>query len=140
MLVNATVVQAHSLTSDLGPLNVSQAQVLGAWVPAVLTLVTILHDGLSLITWPKRILTGIATLSAPFKNFLTIDDLKNVGPKRTPPVWKLRALTAIAFVNSAGWLALLAYVLIIDDFELSIEALIAAVTWVCEFTHFTASY
>lgn len=128
MLVDETVVQALTLASNLGLWDV--LQVLGAWVPGALTLIAIIYDGLSSVTWPKGILTAVAFLSSPFQNFLTIDDLKNIGPRTTPPVWKLRALIALAFVNSIGWLAFLAYVLMIDEAELAVQALIAPITWV----------
>lgn len=131
MLINEGAAQTHSLASTLGIQDVSHAHALGTILLAAFTVMTILHDALSSITWPKRLLGVAALLSSPFQNFLTIDDLKDIGPSKTPAVWKTRALTALAFVNSVGWLAFLAYALVIDDAELAVQALVAAIAWVC---------
>lgn len=132
MLIDEGAAQTYALAATLGVQDVSQAHALGAILLAAFTLVTILHDGLSSVNWPKRLSAFAALLSSPFQNFLTIDDLKDIGPSKTPAVWKTRALTALALLNSVGWLAFLAYTLVIDNTELAVQALVAAITWVCE--------
>lgn len=133
MFVDEFPRQLQSLNHPQGSLLSSPSQqfFLAAVLPAFITLLTLLYDALTALSLPKALIAALSTLSAPFENFLTVDELKDVDETRLPPVWKIRALTSLALINSAGWLTFLAYVFTLRDNELTIQALVAVLAWVC---------
>ena len=107
--------------------------ILGAVLPGLIILVTLIYDFLSSIHLPKSFRITLSSLASPFQNFLTIDDLEDVDTIRPRPVWKIRTLSFLALANSVGWVAYFVYTCVVQENALASEALIASLAWVSSF-------
>jgi hypothetical protein len=107
--------------------------ILGAVLPGLIILVTLIYDFSSSIHLPKSFKIVLSSLASPFQNFLTLDDLEDVDTVRPRPVWKIRILSFLALANSVGWVAYFVYTCVIQENALASEALIASLAWVSNF-------
>jgi hypothetical protein len=112
-------------------LTVDQAN-LWEWVktflPATLVLVDIFC---TLVGQLKCLRTRLHYLSAPFRNFLTLEDLLDpVDDQPRPTALQSRVLTALAAVSAAGWLARLVFTIWIGETQHAMRCLVCTVSWV----------
>ncbi|KIK07255.1 hypothetical protein K443DRAFT_129256 [Laccaria amethystina LaAM-08-1] len=113
-------------------LTVDQAN-LWEWVktflPATLVLVDIFC---TLVGQLKCLRTRLHYLSAPFRNFLTLEDLLDpVDDQPRPTALQSRVLTALAAVSAAGWLARLVFTIWIGETQHAMRCLVCTVSWAC---------
>lgn len=105
--------------------------VLGTWIPACVGLLTVLYDLLSGVHYPRFVQGVFRTLTAPFRNFLTLHDLEDIGDPIPQPVWKCRILALLSLVQSFAWLSVLLYAQVVNTPNLAIQSLVGFLTWVC---------
>jgi hypothetical protein len=101
----------------------------GTWCPAAIIILAIFTDFLSRWQLPAFIQTLWTALSAPFRQFITLDDVEgpfdDVVPKQP---WIHRALLSIALITSFASLAYFAYAFSLK--EPWSEPLVASIAWV----------
>ena len=83
--------------------------VLGIYIPALVGSLTLLYDLLSRIPYPRSIRSAYGTLTAPFRNFLTLHDFEDIGDSIPQPVWKRRMLATLSLLQSFTWLSVLIF-------------------------------
>lgn len=100
-------------------------------VPAAIIAAAFLFSVSSTIPVPRRVLRLWTWLTAPFRNFLTIDDLWE-PVDRTLPITKVasRILTGIAAVEFVAWMTYLGYMKYMDDLHGTAKSLIFSLAWV----------
>ena len=102
--------RAASLEDGNDPTNIN-VELTEALLPAGLITLTILYDVASAITWPVWIARVYACVTAPFRNFLYLEDLDEATPdvlkqRVSTPQWKLRALVGLSLAEallSVAW-------------------------------------
>ena len=100
-------------------------------LPAAAALLGLAFDLLSRVPYPKSVRRAARTLTIPFRNFFTLDDVEAPTPcplHRAP--WKARALVLGSVVQSVGWLAVLAYKQEVGEWHGSVRAGVAFLAWV----------
>lgn len=101
----------------------------GTWCPAVITILAIVIDFLARRQLPKIIQVTWSALSAPFRNFITLDDVEGPFDDDFPQqIWIIRALVSIALLSSFSWLAYFGYTIVLQ--EPWTNALVASIAWV----------
>ncbi len=91
----------------------------------------IAYDVGSRLRFPKGIRKVYRCFVAPFKNFLTLEDLADpVGEPAVPSVTVTRALSVLACLQAFGWVGCLVYALVLNGASLSPTSLLAAFSWV----------
>ena len=119
----------HALDSWLAPEN--RAVVLGILVPASAGLLALVSDLLASIPCPKLLVRPARTLTSPFRNFLTLEDLDDTTERPVlVPTWKARAAAVLSALECAAWTAVFAYALSVDNTPLATQAAVAVLTWV----------
>lgn len=93
-------------------------------------MIAIVHD-LRAFFIPYPFKQSIRCLTAPFRNFLTLEDVMDpakgeVRRSKSKP----RVLSGLAFVASACWLGRFVYGVYLEDTEYAIKCLISTFTWV----------
>lgn len=99
-------------------------------LPASFIVIAIVLD-LSAFFIPYPFKQSIRYLTAPFRNFLTLEDVMNPGEgevRRSKA--KPRVLSGLAFVASACWLGCFVRSLYLEDTEYAVKCLISTFTWV----------
>ncbi|KAH9906597.1 ABC transporter type 1, transmembrane domain-containing protein [Fomitopsis serialis] len=101
-----------------------------ALLPGCAGLLLLLYDLLSSIRFHKSIRTVFRRLASPFRDFLTLEDLEE-EPHRVdaPEAWKARVLVLGSALESAVWICVLVYGAVVEDKGLSVQAAVAATTW-----------
>ncbi|KAG1904761.1 ABC transporter type 1, transmembrane domain-containing protein [Suillus fuscotomentosus] len=100
----------------------------GTWCPAVITILAIVIDFLARRQLPKIIQVTWSALSAPFRNFITLDDVEGPFDDDFPQqIWIIRALVSIALLSSFSWLAYFGYTIVLQ--EPWTNALVASIAW-----------
>ncbi|KAK0481769.1 P-loop containing nucleoside triphosphate hydrolase protein [Armillaria novae-zelandiae] len=90
----------------------------------------IAYDVGSRLHFPKTIRKVYRCFVAPFKNFLTLEDLADtIGEPAIPSVPVARALSVLACLQASGWLGCLVYALVLNGAPLSSTSLLAAFSW-----------
>jgi hypothetical protein len=106
----------------------------GTWCPAAIIILAIVTDFLARRQLPKIIQVVWSALSAPFRNFIALDDLEGPFVDDFPKqVWINRVLVSIALVCSIGWLAYFGPGYAIALREHWTNALVASIAWVGSF-------
>jgi len=101
----------------------------GTWCPTAIIILAILTDFLSRRKLPTVIQTAWTALSAPFRHFITLDDVEGPFDNDIPKqAWIYRTLVSIALFSSFGWLAYFGYALFLQ--EAWTEPLVASIAWV----------
>ncbi|KAH7930921.1 pleiotropic drug resistance ABC transporter [Leucogyrophana mollusca] len=96
--------------------------------PGVLITVVVLYDIITAVSFPKGIQLLWRHISAPFRSFLTLDDLEDpIDQELSKPVSIHRALAVLALINSVGWLASFVYALALR--EPWAQALLGTFSW-----------
>ncbi len=93
---------------------------------------TLIHDATSRLHLPKALNIAAASISAPFRNFLTLQDVE--GPVDTPAIpspLKVRTMSCLAFLQAAGWLGSLTYSAVLHDASHVVFSVVTAASWVC---------
>ena len=122
---------ANCIFFDKVPITVKQVtpwEWVKIFLPATFVLVDILC---TLVGQPKCLRTRLHYISAPFRSFLTLEDL--VDPVDDQPhatALQSRVLTALATVSAAGWLALLVFTIWIGETQHAVRCLVCTVSWV----------
>ncbi|KAG1754951.1 P-loop containing nucleoside triphosphate hydrolase protein [Suillus paluster] len=100
----------------------------GTWCPAVIIILVIVTDFLARRQLPKIIQAAWRALSAPFRNFITLDDVEGPFDDEFPKqAWICRMLVSIALANSIGWLGYFGYAFVLR--EAWTDALVASIAW-----------
>ncbi|KAG2044379.1 P-loop containing nucleoside triphosphate hydrolase protein [Suillus americanus] len=100
----------------------------GTWCPAAIIILAIFTDFLARTQLPKIIQVVWSALSAPFRNFITLDDVDGPFDDDLPKqVRIIRVLVSLALVCSFGWLAYFGYVIALR--EPWTNALVASIAW-----------
>ena len=100
-------------------------------LPAGAALLGLTYDLAARVPYPKPVQRVARTLTSPFRNFFTLDDVEAPTPcplHRAP--WKARALVLGSVVQSVGWLAVLAYKQEVGEWPGSVRAGVALLAWV----------
>jgi hypothetical protein len=101
----------------------------GTWCPATIIILAIVTDFLSRRQLPKIIQVVWSALSAPFRNFVTLDDVGGPFSDDFPQQVRInRLLVSVALVCSIGWLAYFGYAIALR--EPWTNALVASIAWV----------
>lgn len=122
---------AQSVTNS--PLALDSTEfALSVFLPGIVIIVTAIYDFLSAFSnsYPKSIRSLGSSIASPFRNFVTLKDLKDIDSPLPRPLWKTRALVSLALVNAIGWLAYFSLVSMRMQLAPSLEAVIASATWV----------
>lgn len=99
-------------------------------VSVVLLLTTIVHDLTSRLQSPKYTQTIWQTLSSPFQNFLTLEDLEELpGPSAHRSLSSLVGLALLGLLQCAGWLACFVYALVSGEYVATVS-LLNSLGWV----------
>lgn len=99
------------------------------FLPATFVLV---HIFCTLVGQPKCLRTRLRYLSAPFRSFLTLEDLLDpVDDQPHPTALQSRVLTALATVSAAGWLARLVFTIWIGETQYAMRCLVCTISWAC---------
>ncbi|KAG6837332.1 hypothetical protein H0H93_011427 [Arthromyces matolae] len=105
--------------------------VLGTVIPTAFILASVFVAITRQIPRPKPIQRFIATISVPFRNFLTPEEV--MDPTYQPAMRsfkaRTRALSAVALIASAGWLSCFMYALAVKDVESSLRGFVAFLCW-----------
>ena len=111
--------------------------VLTTLLPAATALFIFTYDVLARIPVPAYVRRIAHTLTRPFRNFFTLEDITVDGYEPVPcpighGVWKARVLAAGSVVESVAWLAVLAYKAEVggEDLEGSVRAATGFLAWV----------
>ncbi|KAF8921944.1 pleiotropic drug resistance ABC transporter [Mucidula mucida] len=91
---------------------------------------TLIHDATSRLHLPKALNIAAASISAPFRNFLTLQDVE--GPVDTPAIpspLKVRTMSCLAFLQAAGWLGSLTYSAVLHDASHVVFSVVTAASW-----------
>ncbi|KAG1885552.1 P-loop containing nucleoside triphosphate hydrolase protein [Suillus subluteus] len=100
----------------------------GTWCPAAIIILAIVTDFLVYRRLPKIIQVFWSALSAPFRNFITLDDVEGPFDDDFPKqVRIIRVLVSVALVCSIGWLAYFGYAIALR--EPWTNALVASIAW-----------
>ncbi|KAG1864676.1 P-loop containing nucleoside triphosphate hydrolase protein [Suillus subalutaceus] len=100
----------------------------GTWCPTAIIILTIVIDFLAHRQLPKIIQVVWSALSAPFRNFITLDDVEGPFDDDFPKqVRIIRVLVSVALVCSIGWLAYFGYAIALR--EPWTNALVASIAW-----------
>ncbi|KAG2149655.1 P-loop containing nucleoside triphosphate hydrolase protein [Suillus cothurnatus] len=100
----------------------------GTWCPATIIILAIVTDFLSRRQLPKIIQVVWSALSAPFRNFVTLDDVGGPFGDDFPQQVRInRLLVSVALVCSIGWLAYFGYAIALR--EPWTNALVASIAW-----------
>lgn len=100
-------------------------------IPAAIIAVAFLLSISSTVPIPRRVLRLWGWLTAPFHNFLTIDDLwepVDRTPRRTEVA--SRILVGIAAVEFVAWTTCLGYTKYMDDLGGTAKSLVFSLAWV----------
>ncbi len=107
------------------------AFILTTALPAGAALLGLGHDLVSRVPCPKPVQRIARTLTSPFRNFFTLEDVEAPTPcplNRAP--WKTRVLVLGSVLQSLGWLAALAYKQEVGEWQGSLRAGVAFLAWV----------
>ncbi|KAI3621779.1 abc transporter [Moniliophthora roreri] len=118
--------------SGAATLRVMERYSFEVFMPAVFALVMILHDCViaSKLSSPKPVSRAWKTLSFPFRNFLHLEDLEEPAIRIVgSSVTTLRLLSVFATLQSTGWLGFFVYSLVLQDVQMIIQSILAAITW-----------
>ncbi|TFY64349.1 hypothetical protein EVJ58_g2686 [Rhodofomes roseus] len=108
----------------------SQQLFVDTFLPGCAGLLLLLHDLLSSIRFHRSIRTAFRRLASPFRDFLTLEDLEEQPhPVAPPEAWKARVLVLGSALESVAWVCVLAYGAVGEDKGLSMQAAVAAITW-----------
>ncbi|KAI0950790.1 hypothetical protein AcW1_008002 [Taiwanofungus camphoratus] len=111
-----------------------RVMVLGTFLPACVGLLILCYDLLSTFRYPKPVQRAFRTLTSPFRDFLTLDDLEGpIGCAAPTVVWKSRVLAVGAALASVAWLAVFAYAEIVGDTAYRTLAIVGTITWLYAF-------
>ncbi|KAJ7597443.1 pleiotropic drug resistance ABC transporter [Mycena floridula] len=101
------------------------------WIwPLFIVCFAVIYDCISLIHVPKSLFAITSFLAAPFRNFLTPDEMANVVKKSLlPSVVAVRVLPLLAISQVALWLACLIYALVVGDAKYALECAISTTSW-----------
>jgi len=101
----------------------------GTWCPTAIIILAIFTDFLARKQLPKIIQTAWGALSAPFRSFITLDDLEGPFDNDVPKqAWIYQVLVSIALLSSLSWLAYFGYAFVLQ--ETWTDALGASIAWV----------
>jgi hypothetical protein len=101
---------------------------------ASLIAVAVVHDFVTTSSIPYPFKQSFRHLGAPFRNFLTLEDVMNPleGEVRCSKS-KSRALSALAFIASTSWLGCVVYGVYLENTEYAVKSLISSFAWVRTF-------
>ncbi|KAF5368585.1 hypothetical protein D9758_002189 [Tetrapyrgos nigripes] len=101
------------------------------FLPALVILLTLSYDCLSTFSsfLPKVARRAFRTLTSPFRNFVTLQDVDPIGEPVSVSTLTLRALFILGMLQSAGWLGCFVYSVFIQDTQFLIKSLLASITW-----------
>ncbi|PPQ63821.1 hypothetical protein CVT24_009771 [Panaeolus cyanescens] len=99
-------------------------------VPLLLIFLSLLRDLTSSITLPKPLKASYRLVSAPFRNFLTLDDLlepvdRTPKPTKTENKW----LVVLAAVGFLGWTSCLVYAFSTKNHSLIHQSMVFSISW-----------
>ncbi|KAF8167359.1 pleiotropic drug resistance ABC transporter [Crassisporium funariophilum] len=107
---------------------------ISAWLntllPAAIILTAVSYDIVTSIPYPKTLRAVFHWLSAPFKNFLTLEDL--LDPVDRTPIssrLKTRQNAGLACVALVGWVGCLMFGIYIKDNDYALKSLIQSISW-----------
>ncbi|KAG6817909.1 hypothetical protein H0H87_012377 [Tephrocybe sp. NHM501043] len=105
--------------------------VLGTIIPTIFVFLSILVGISKAIPQPKPIQRALTALCAPFRHFLTREEVMEpqYKPQAKTFVGKTRALSILALIEAVGWIGCAAYGVTLGDGLYTSKALIATVTW-----------
>lgn len=113
--------------------------IVGTLIPACGGLLMLFYDLVSTLRFHKSFRKAFRTLTSPFRNFLTLDDLEDPpGRAVSPATWKSRALALGAVLECVAWAAAFAYAETVGDGKGAAQAIVASVTWVRAVPHASA--
>ncbi|THV07466.1 P-loop containing nucleoside triphosphate hydrolase protein [Dendrothele bispora CBS 962.96] len=100
-------------------------------LPALVFFVTICHDSLSTFSTsiPKTFKHFHRTVTSPFRNFVTLQDVDLIGKPVVISRVKLRAICILGALQSAGWLGCFVYSIFGEDKISMIKSLLASIAW-----------
>ena len=100
-------------------------------LPGCVCLLLLLYDVSASVRWPPVVRRALRTLAAPFRDFLTLEDLEEQSHRVEPPsTWKARVLVLGSALEAVVWIGVLTYSVLVGDQGLSLHAAATATTWV----------
>ncbi|PCH42091.1 pleiotropic drug resistance ABC transporter [Wolfiporia cocos MD-104 SS10] len=105
--------------------------ILGTVFPGCVGLLILAVDLLLTIRVPGHVRRVYLFLTAPFRDFLTLEDLEErASPAPPPPEWKARILVVGAVLECVGWSAVCSYTALVGDTASAVQAGVATVAWI----------
>jgi hypothetical protein len=100
-------------------------------VSVLLVFLTVVYDLTSKVDWPKYPKSIWQSLSSPFQNFLTLEDLAEpVGDRASRSRLKAAALVGLALLQCAGFLGCFVHTWVSGQRDGSVLLLLLSLAWV----------
>lgn len=101
-------------------------------LPLGIIFLSLFIDLVRSVPIPNPLRAAYRFLSAPFRNFLALDDLLE-PVDRTPKSCKTenKSLVVLAGIQFLGWTSSLAYAVTTENHPLVIQSLLYTISWVC---------
>ncbi|OCH93071.1 P-loop containing nucleoside triphosphate hydrolase protein [Obba rivulosa] len=99
-------------------------------LPAGTGALMLIYDLFSSVNYPKPVRRFMRTISSPFMDFLTLEDLdESAGTPAPAAVWKHRSMAMLSICECVAWAAISAYSEVVHERSRGVLAMVECIAW-----------